>query len=131
MAQRVLRQSPPEASGVPSRVVRLAQIEVAGLFRRFDHRIPMNLDERITIIHGPNGVGKTTVLRLLSYMFSQRFDRLRRLPFQSMTLTFEDRAILEVRRRERQTEQKLPLAAELFFTIRQGTRGRIASEWER
>ncbi len=39
--------------------MRIAQISITGLFGVFDHVIPLNLDDRITIIHAPNGYGKT------------------------------------------------------------------------
>jgi len=44
---------------------RLKSFRVNGLFGFFDHEIDLNTDERITILHGPNGVGKTTILRLI------------------------------------------------------------------
>jgi predicted ATP-binding protein involved in virulence len=50
---------------------RIKQISVKNLFGMFDHTISLNLDERITIIHGPNGFGKTAILRLLDTLFSQ------------------------------------------------------------
>lgn len=50
---------------------RIKQISVKNLFGMFDHTIPLNVDERITIIHGPNGFGKTALLRLLDTLFSQ------------------------------------------------------------
>jgi predicted ATP-binding protein involved in virulence len=46
--------------------MRIKQISVTKLFGIFDHVIPLNLDERITIIHGINGVGKTSILRLIN-----------------------------------------------------------------
>ena len=42
--------------------MRLAQVTVTGLFGVFDHPIPIHLKERITIMHGPNGYGKTIIL---------------------------------------------------------------------
>ena len=50
---------------------RIKQISVKNLFGMFDHTISLNLDERITIIHGLNGFGKTAILRLLDTLFSQ------------------------------------------------------------
>ena len=36
----------------------------------FDHEIPLNQESRITIIHGPNGVGKTVLMRMVSWLVS-------------------------------------------------------------
>ena len=41
--------------------MRITKISVKGLFGMFDHEIPLNQESRITIIHGPNGVGKTVL----------------------------------------------------------------------
>ena len=41
--------------------MRLTKIHVTKLFGVFDHTIPLNLDDRITIIHGPNGFGNSDV----------------------------------------------------------------------
>jgi len=42
---------------------RIKQIAVKGLFGVFDHVIPLNMAERVTLVLGPNGVGKTIVLQ--------------------------------------------------------------------
>jgi len=49
--------------------MRLQEIRTHKLFRLFDHVIPLNMDERITIIHGPNGYGKTAILRMIAGIF--------------------------------------------------------------
>ena len=46
--------------------MRIKQISVSGLFGIFDHIIPLNMYDRITVIHGPNGFGKTAMLRILN-----------------------------------------------------------------
>lgn len=47
----------------------ITQIEVKKLFNIYNHTI--NLNPNITILHGPNGVGKTTILQMLDDMFNQ------------------------------------------------------------
>lgn len=44
------------------KLLRIESISVEGLFGLYDHTIPLNLEDRVTIIHGPNGVGKTKIL---------------------------------------------------------------------
>jgi predicted ATP-binding protein involved in virulence len=53
--------------------MQIKQISVTGLFGIFDHVIPLNMDDRITIVHGPNGFGKTAMLRLVSGFFNSRY----------------------------------------------------------
>ena len=40
---------------------RLQRVVVDGLFRTYDHEIELNLADRVTLLHGPNGVGKTSI----------------------------------------------------------------------
>ena len=43
--------------------MRIASFGTEKLFGIFDHRIDLKNDQRVTLIHGPNGFGKTTLLR--------------------------------------------------------------------
>jgi predicted ATPase len=76
--------------------MRISQIEVTKLFGTFTHVININFDERITIIHGPNGVGKTTLLRLVNAVFNKQGDELRSIPFEELIITFDDKSILKI-----------------------------------
>jgi predicted ATPase len=70
--------------------MRLKKIEVSKLFGVFDHTIQLNLTDKITIIHGPNGYGKTALLQMVQSLVGNHFNRLRRVPFMKFTLTMED-----------------------------------------
>ena len=76
--------------------MRLKSINVTDLFGLFNHYIPLNSDERITIIHGPNGYGKTAVLRLISDVFTARHTAIRELPFSKLELELSDSRTLVV-----------------------------------
>jgi|SRR5579883_394440 len=69
---------------------RIRQISVKNLFGIFNHTIPLNMDERITIIHGPNGFGKTMILKLLYALFSLDNQPLYSIPFDEFRIYFED-----------------------------------------
>ncbi len=47
------------------KIRRIRQISVTNLFGIFNHVISLKMNDRITIIHGPNGFGKTMMLKLL------------------------------------------------------------------
>ena len=64
---------------------RLNAVSVKKLFGVFDHRIELNNEERITIIHGPNGFGKTAILQLVAGFFERRYSMLRNRPFESVS----------------------------------------------
>jgi predicted ATP-dependent endonuclease of OLD family len=76
--------------------MRLKKIQITKLFGVFDHTIPLNLADRITIIHGPNGFGKTAMLQMVQSLLGNRFARLRRVPFESFILNLEDGRELSV-----------------------------------
>lgn len=76
--------------------MRIKQISVSGLFGIFDHVIPLNIDERITIIHGPNGFGKTVVMRLLNGLFNSQYSELKTIPFSNFRVEFDDHSSVEI-----------------------------------
>ena len=76
--------------------MRIKQISVSGLFGNFDHVIPLNMDDRITIIHGPNGFGKTAVLKMLNGLFNSRYSELRTIPFSKFRVEFDNDSSVEI-----------------------------------
>ncbi len=56
------------------------------------------MDDRITIIHAPNGFGKTTLLRMLNGLFNGRISELEQVPFDFFDVDLEDGLSLSVRR---------------------------------
>ncbi|MEH2024978.1 AAA family ATPase [Nostoc sp.] len=76
--------------------MRIKQISVRGLFGIFDHVIPLNIDEHITIIHGPNGFGKTAILRILNSFFNSRYAHLRAIPFRIFRVEFDDNTSVQI-----------------------------------
>ncbi|NEQ66596.1 MAG: AAA family ATPase [Symploca sp. SIO2D2] len=74
----------------------IKQISVSGLFGIFDHVIPLNMDERITIIHSPNGFGKTVMLKLLDGFVNSRYSVFQDIPFDSFRVQFDNGNSLEI-----------------------------------
>ena len=72
------------------KIKRISKVSVKNLFGMFNHTIPLNLDDRITIVHSPNGFGKTIILKLLDEMFSQQTLALRTTPFEEFRIDFDD-----------------------------------------
>ncbi|RUV23653.1 AAA family ATPase [Mesorhizobium sp. M7A.F.Ca.MR.245.00.0.0] len=84
--------------------MRLSEVRVYGLFGLFDHVIPLNLSERITILHAPNGFGKTVVLKLISGMFGGSLSIFRDIEFATIEYQFESGSVLRVEQTELQPE---------------------------
>ncbi|MCY3864026.1 MAG: AAA family ATPase [Chloroflexi bacterium] len=76
--------------------MRITKISVKGLFGMFDHEIPLNQESRITIVHGPNGVGKTVLLELVHALFHYEYERFWITPFESLQVELEGRLVFHV-----------------------------------
>lgn len=76
--------------------MRISRIAVYGLFDRFNHELTFDPCERITIMIGPNGYGKTTILRILNVLFNHSPRSLGRMPFEELHVAFDDESQLTV-----------------------------------
>ncbi len=77
-------------------LLRVKSVNVQKLFGLYDHTIPLRLDERVTIIHGPNGVGKTVVLKLLAALFAGRLHEFGRVPFERFQVELTDGTVISL-----------------------------------
>lgn len=77
---------------------RIKSITVKGLFNQFDHHIDFNQQERITVLHGINGVGKTTLLRMLNNLLNFRIYNLNEIPFTHFIVELSNSEKIEIKR---------------------------------
>ena len=75
---------------------RLQRIAVYGLFHTYDYEIELNLADRVTLLHGPNGVGKTVILGMTNALMRERLDYFQQIPFSRFLLEFHDGSTLEL-----------------------------------
>jgi len=74
--------------------MQLAELVVEGLFGKYDHKVLLptsgedEAEPSVVILHGPNGVGKTTILRMLSGMIKLDFNLFRSVPFRRAYIGF-------------------------------------------
>jgi len=78
--------------------MRIKRITVKNLFGVFDHEVPMKMQDRITIIHGPNGYGKTILLTMLRDLFSSSYSNFYGIPFSELSLGFDDKSNLRLKK---------------------------------
>ena len=90
--------------------MRITKISVKGLFGMFDHEIPLNQESRITIVHGPNGVGKTVLMRLVHGLFHYEYEYISSIPFECLRLDYEDGTLLTVEKKVRDDGESKKLA---------------------
>jgi len=76
--------------------MRIKQVFVDNLFGIFDHVIPLNKEERLTIIHGPNGFGKTAMLRVLNAFFNSQYSVIRAVPFSNFRVDLDNGNRIEI-----------------------------------
>ena len=87
-------------------LLRLNRIIVEGLFHIYKHHIELNLADRVTLLHGPNGVGKTVVLRMVDALLNENFSFFRTIPFSSFLLGFDDGSTIKFSSNNTQEEGK-------------------------
>lgn len=78
--------------------LRLARVEVDQLFDLYDHEVTLHTDDRVTVIHGPNGVGKTMLLRMIAAFFAGDYLEFKEIPFKEFRLFFLDESFVRLRR---------------------------------
>jgi len=66
----------------------LQSLKVQKLFGYFDYTVSLNQQEGITILTGPNGYGKTTILNIIYQFFKQNFYYFQKLNFQDINFYF-------------------------------------------
>ncbi|OKH33973.1 hypothetical protein NIES2119_22040 [[Phormidium ambiguum] IAM M-71] len=71
----------------------IKKISVEQLFGIFNHSILIK-EDKITIIHGPNGFGKTALLRLIDGLFNAKYSELLSIPFKQLIIEMHDETIL-------------------------------------
>lgn len=85
--------------------MRINKISVTKLFGVFNHPVSLNREDRITIIHSPNGFGKTALLRLINGFFNSRYSELRTIPFAEFRIDFDDGSYLLITKSIDQTNE--------------------------
>jgi predicted ATP-binding protein involved in virulence len=82
----------------PESSLRIKSIKVTGLFGLYDHLVTLT-EERVTVIHGPNGVGKTVFLKLVDAFLGGRYLEISKIAFESFEIIFTDDSFVEIRRK--------------------------------
>lgn len=98
MGERFLRTS--AAMQAKKEVLRVKRIKVEGLFGLYNHDIPLNSEERVTILHGPNGVGKTVLLKMIAAVFDGNFEGLLSVRFKNLEIELSNNENLSIEKRE-------------------------------
>ena len=101
-------------------LLRVTRIRIDNLFDRYSHDVPLRLDDRITIIHGPNGVGKTVLLRLTAALLSGRLTEFAKVPFSTFEITLSDDSTFGVTKATPKRDEKNDIGACFYLKSRTG-----------
>lgn len=77
--------------------MKITRVQYEKLFGFFDYSIDFH--ETVTIIHGPNGCGKTTMLKIIDAVFNKKLDILKATDFKSVLFLFSDSTALKIERK--------------------------------
>jgi predicted ATPase len=91
---------------VENRPKGITRIDLEGLFRQYDHHIPLRAEDRVTILHGRNGVGKTVTLTFVAALLRGNYSVLTRYPFRRLRIEFRDGSFLEARQAVRELDDE-------------------------
>lgn len=101
-------------------LLRVTRICVDGLFDRYSHNVDLHLDERVTIIHGANGVGKTVLLRLTAALLSGKLTEFAKVPFTTFEVSLSDGSTYGVRKTSASSKDKDDIAASFYLRSSSG-----------
>jgi predicted ATP-binding protein involved in virulence len=97
--------------------MRLVKIKIKELFDLFSYEIDFNQDENLTIITGPNGYGKTTILNIIYNLFNGQFYYFQKLAFKEIIFYFDNQYSLEVKKIPHSGDLPKPARTQLEDTI--------------
>lgn len=110
----------------------ITQIEVHDLFNKFSYKLPSRSEfSNAAILYGDNGVGKSTILRLVFHLLSASDNSghrtaLRKIPFRMLSVMLNTGVVFKAERKELERHDDYSRAP-LRLTIER--RGRLVSEW--
>lgn len=83
-----------------SKSVRVKSIHISRLFGMYDHDVVLNELERMTVVHGPNGVGKTVLFKLTQDILGGAGVELLKYPFANLRVEFTNGATLVAEKKD-------------------------------
>ena len=99
-----MSDSNPETSLRPQDLFILGEIRIYGLFGLGNVRLPFT-DSGTTLVHGTNGAGKSTVLRIIAGMLSNELSVLEEEPFTKAVIEFSNDSLSTINRKEKRWQE--------------------------
>lgn len=86
--------------------MQIKKVEVKNLFGYYSYEIKCTDNRPITIIHAPNGYGKTTVLKLIKSVLELDFINIYVVPLDKFTIEFYNGAVITIHKNGDFNEEK-------------------------
>lgn len=115
----------------PTSAVRVKSIHVKGLFGMYDHDVILNQQEHMTVVHGPNGVGKTVLFKLVRDLLAGTGVDLLRYPFKECRIEFTNDATVVAISDEKHREITVTSGYEQPIRINEDSFNKLAHRLER
>lgn len=74
----------------------IKSIFITKLFGMFDYRLEFNYNNKITILYGPNGIGKTAILNLINNIFQKEFRKVSLIKFDKIKFDLDNNSSFEI-----------------------------------
>lgn len=87
--------------------MRVKKVFVDNLFGMFNHEVELNYDERITIVHAPNGFGKTTILKIIKYILENKLAKLNEVFFDRIKIDFDNNTSVIIKKDKKNNESNI------------------------
>ncbi len=87
--------------------MRVKEIKIEGLFDMFDHTLSLKMEERLSIVYGINGIGKTMVFKILDSLFNLNLSNamaLSKAPFLKLIIAYQDGSFLTLLNKPKKLE---------------------------
>ena len=76
----------------------IKSIKIENLFGMFNYNLSLNYDKKITILYGPNGIGKTVILNLIDNIFQREFIKVSDTNFHKIIFDLDNNTSFEIKR---------------------------------
>ena len=80
--------------------MKIVNVSVEDLFYTYTYSIELNTDSLVSIIHAPNGYGKTTVFRLIRDIFDLNVKGIYNIPFKRFSIELSDCTQITITKKE-------------------------------
>ena len=96
--------------------MKITRVSVEELFYTYTYVIDINTDNPVSIIHAPNGYGKTTVFKLIRDTFNLNITGLLKIPFKHFSIKLNDGTLIFITKNEDDDNSKYATFMEISIS---------------